>query len=184
MAQWRRSRSPRSRRPPQQRKLRTRDHVIADLSLHHLSGFVLRAGFTIEAHHVDYGIDAHIETFDANGEIENGLIFVQLKATDNIETYRLTDGDLSFPMDIRDLDYWTKEPYPAYLVLYDAERDIAYWVYIQNYLETQAVNLSGVQSASLSLHIPSTQTVQAGTPARWRQHKADALSRMGEIPHV
>src|SRR6266566_9255964 len=83
MAQSRRTRSPRTRRSPRQRKLRTREHVIADLSLYHLSGPVLRAGFTIEAH---------------------GLIFVQLKATDNIETCRLTNGDLSFPIDIRDLD--------------------------------------------------------------------------------
>jgi hypothetical protein len=75
---------PRKSRP--HRKLRTREHVIADLSLHHLSGPVFRAGFTIEAHHMDYGIDAHIETFDADGAVENGLIFVQLKATDNIET--------------------------------------------------------------------------------------------------
>lgn len=112
MAQQRRTKSPR------RRKLRTREHVIADLSLHYVSGPVLRAGFTIEAHHADYGIDAHIERFDADGAVENGLIFVQLKATDSIEIYRLENGDLSFPMEKRDLDYWSKEPYLAYLVLY------------------------------------------------------------------
>jgi hypothetical protein len=108
-------------RSPRRRKSRTREHIIAELSLHHLSGLVLRAGFTIEAHHADYGIDAHIETFDADGAVENGLIFAQLKVTDNIEAYRLENADLSFPMEKRDLDYWAKEPYPAYLVLYDAQ---------------------------------------------------------------
>jgi hypothetical protein len=158
--------------------------VIADLSVHHLTGLVLRAGFTIEAHHADYGIDAHIETFDADGAVENGLIFVQLKATDNIEAYRLENGDLSFPMEKRDLDYWAKEPYPAYLVLYDAQGDVAHWLYIQNYLATQGIEVAMVTSASLSLHIPKAQTVTAGTPAQWRQHKADVISRMGDNLHA
>jgi Domain of unknown function (DUF4365) len=174
----------RRRRSPRRRKSRTRQHVIADLSLHHLSGPVLRAGFTIEAHYADYGIDAHIETFDADGAVENGLIFVQLKATDNIETYRLENGDLSFPMEKRDLDYWAKEPYPAYLVLYDAQGDVAYWLYIQNYLGTQEIDVTMVTSASLSLHIPKAQSIEAGTPAQWRQHKADVISRMGDNLHA
>jgi hypothetical protein len=177
MAPRRRTKSPR------RRKSRTREHIIADLSLHHVSGPVLRAGFTIGAHHADYGIDAHIETFDADGAVENGLIFVQLKATDHIETYRLANGDLSFPVEKRDLDYWAKEPYPAYLVLYDAQADIAYWLYIQNYLRTQKIDADMLTSASLSLHIPKEQTVQAGTPAQWRQHKADVISRIGDNLH-
>lgn len=173
--------SPRRRKSQLQRKSRTREHVIADLSLHHVSGPVLRAGFTIEADHADYGIDAHIETFDADGAVENGLIFVQLKATDNIGTYRLENGDLSFPMDKRDLDYWSKEPYPAYLVVYDAQADAAYWLYIQNYLITRNIEVAMLTSASLSLHIPSAQTVQADTPFQWRQHKADVISTISRI---
>jgi hypothetical protein len=133
---------------------------------------------------MDYGIDAHIETFDADGAVENGLIFVQLKATDNIETYRLEIGDLSYPMDTRDLDYWSKEPYPAYLVLYDAQGDLAYWLYIQNYLTTHNIEVTKLTSASLSLHIPQVQMVEPGTPAQWRQDKADVVSRIGGNLHA
>jgi hypothetical protein len=105
-----------SKKPRKKRKIRTRDHVIADLSFHHVTGPILRAGFTIEVPRVDYGIDAHVETFTAEGLAENGTIFLQLKATDNISSYRVENGDLSFPMDTRDLDYWAKEHFPAYQI--------------------------------------------------------------------
>ncbi len=169
--------------PQRRRKSRTREHVIADLSLHFVAGYVLRAGYTIEAHYQDYGIDAHIETFDGDGEVENGLIFVQLKATDTIARYRMGDGDLSFPMETRDLNYWAKEPYPAYLVLYDAPADAAYWLYIQKYLADHAIDVALVESTSLSLHIPNAQTLEPGTPALWRQHKADVISKTGGNLH-
>jgi hypothetical protein len=84
----------------------------------------------------------------------------------------------------RDLDYWTKEPYPAYLVLYDAQSDVAYWLYLQNYLRAQEIDVGMLTSATLSLHIPRTQIVEARAPARWRQHKADVISRIGDNPHV
>jgi hypothetical protein len=184
MGRSRRTETLQRRRSLRRRKLRTREHVIADWSLHHVSGPVLRAGFTIEAHRMDYGIDAHIETFDADGAVENGLIFLQLKATDNIGSHRLANGDLSFPMEKSDLDYWAKEPYPAYLVLYDAQSDVAYWLYIQNYLRTQQIDVDTLTSATLSLHIPGTQIVGAGTPAQWRQHKADVISRIGDNLHA
>lgn len=166
------------------RKLRTREHIIADLSLHHLSGPVLRAGFTIEAHHTDYGIDAHIETFDKDGAVENGLIFVQLKATDDIKNYRLENGDISFPMDTRDLNYWVKEPYPAYLVVYDAKADLANWLYIQNHLMAQGIDPAALPTLSLSLRMPSAQIVVADTPAQWRRQKEQVISRMGENLHA
>jgi Domain of unknown function (DUF4365) len=173
-----------SRKPRKKRKIRTRDHVIADLSFHHVTGPILRAGFTIEVPRVDYGIDAHVETFTAEGLAENGTIFLQLKATDNISTYRVENGDLSFPMDTRDLDYWAKEPFPTYLILYDAKADVAFWLYIQNYLETEGIDVATIPTKSVSFRIPAAQTVQADTPGRWRQHKSDVISNMARIPHV
>jgi hypothetical protein len=82
------------------------------------------------------------------------------------------------------LDYWSKEPYPAYLVLYDAQGDLAYWLYIQNYLTTHNIEVTKLTSASLSLHIPQVQMVEPGTPAQWRQDKADVVSRIGGNLHA
>ena len=39
------------------RKRRTREHVIADLSVNHLERVVLRAGHTVERFRHDYGFD-------------------------------------------------------------------------------------------------------------------------------
>ena len=72
------------------RKRRTREHVIADLSVHHVEGFVLRCGWTTERSSHDYGIDLYMETYNADGEVENGRVTFQLKATDSLK--RSADG--------------------------------------------------------------------------------------------
>jgi len=69
---------------PVQRKRRTREHIIADLSVHHVEGFVLRCGWTVERTRHDYGIDLIMRTYRARGEVQNGEVFFQLKATDSL----------------------------------------------------------------------------------------------------
>jgi hypothetical protein len=81
------------------RKRRTREHIIADLSANHLEYFILKAGFTMEKFEADYGYDAQLHTYTEAGEYENGTVYIQLKATDNLESYRLKSGTLSFPLD-------------------------------------------------------------------------------------
>jgi len=70
------------------RKRRTRAHIIADLSLHHVAYRIVKCGHTIEPIRSDYGYDGSIFTYNGRGEIENGNIFIQLKATDHIDRYR------------------------------------------------------------------------------------------------
>jgi hypothetical protein len=52
-------------------KRRTRAHVIADMSVHHLGYLIVRCGFTFEAVEADYGYNGFIFTYDNQGEIEN-----------------------------------------------------------------------------------------------------------------
>src|SRR5207302_7634395 len=49
------------------RKRRTREHVLADLSVHHIEGHVLRCGWVVERMAHDYGIDLELHTFDRTG---------------------------------------------------------------------------------------------------------------------
>lgn len=56
------------------RKRRTREHIIADLSVNHLERHVLLAGFVAEYMAADYGIDRSIITFSDNGDLEEGNI--------------------------------------------------------------------------------------------------------------
>lgn len=54
------------------RKRRTREHVIADLSVNYVERIVLRCGHTLERFWHDYGFDLLLYTYDNNGEYENG----------------------------------------------------------------------------------------------------------------
>ena len=79
------------------RKQRTRQHVIASMSLHHVAYTVVKCGYTLEATQSDYGYDGLLFTYGDTGEVENGNIFVQLKATDNIAKYRKQTSFCSAP---------------------------------------------------------------------------------------
>lgn len=74
------------------RKRRTREHVIADLSINHVERLILRCGWTNERSSHDYGLDLYMDTYNINGEVENGRITFQLKATDALK--RSADGKI------------------------------------------------------------------------------------------
>ncbi len=76
------------------RKRRTREHIIADLSVHHIEGHVLRCGWLVERMAHDYGIDLELHTFDRSGQVQPGEILLQLKATDRL---RVALGRRPFP---------------------------------------------------------------------------------------
>jgi hypothetical protein len=75
-------------------KRRTREHVIADLSVNHVERQALLCGYTIERMAHDYGIDLELFTFNKKGEIEEGKVVLQLKATTQ---WRLRPGQVTFP---------------------------------------------------------------------------------------
>jgi hypothetical protein len=52
---------------PGPRKQRTRQHVIADLSVHHVERFILEQGHTAHRLGSDYGYDLLMSTFDEQG---------------------------------------------------------------------------------------------------------------------
>jgi hypothetical protein len=49
--------------PKRGRKRRTREHVLADLSVHHVEGPILRCGFAAERVRHDYGVDLYMTTY-------------------------------------------------------------------------------------------------------------------------
>ena len=57
------------------RKRRTREHIIADLSVNHLERFILTAGHVPATLTKDYGYDMAFFTHDSAGEPEDGIIF-------------------------------------------------------------------------------------------------------------
>ncbi len=79
-----------ARQAPGPRKQRTRQHVIADLSVHHLEGFILKAGHTVQRLGSDYGYDLLMSTFDEQGYVEPGMVYFQLKAMETLGPAKTT----------------------------------------------------------------------------------------------
>lgn len=93
------------------RKQRTRQHVIADLSAHHVEGFVLAEGHTVQRLDADYGYDLLLSTYDEQGYAEPGYVAIQIKAA---ESLRAVGSDYVFDLDIRDYNLWMSEKIPVH----------------------------------------------------------------------
>jgi hypothetical protein len=106
------------------RKRRTREHIIADLSINHVERVVLRSGHTVERFWHDYGFDLLLYTYDNNGEYENGDVRLQVNATDNLN--RTTGGTISWRLEWAHLRHWLNEPMPVILIVYHATHDEAF----------------------------------------------------------
>src|SRR5437762_10424564 len=122
------------------RKRRTRQHVIADLSVNYVERQALLCGFSAERIVHDYGIDLELFTFTRAGEIEEGSILVQIKASDTLKRDR-SASSFPFPIDRRDLVSWLAQPMPVILAVYDAAKDKAYWIYVQNFFKRRDFNV-------------------------------------------
>ena len=84
------------------RKQRTRQHVIADLSVNHVERHVLLCGFVVERRVHDYGLDLELLTFTKAGEVEEGTILLQLKASDRLRV-RPHQSTFAFRIERNDL---------------------------------------------------------------------------------
>jgi hypothetical protein len=111
------------------RKIRTREHVIADLAINHVERQVLLCGYSVERVVHDYGIDLVLFTYGPTGEVENGLIFLQVKATER--STRVSRGQaVSFRVERSDLQHWLHEYHPVILIVYDVSMDTAWWLHV------------------------------------------------------
>lgn len=141
------------RRQPPGRKRRTREHVIADLGVNFVERVVLLAGHTVERTRTDYGIDVVIDTYDRRGEVEVGQLRVQVKATDALVTAANGHAVL-YRVRVADLKNWLFEIAPVILTVYDAVKEVAYWLDVQDHargLDPDAI-LTG---RTVTLRIPA-----------------------------
>lgn len=166
------------------RKRRTREHVIADMAVNHLERHALLCGFSVERINQDYGIDANLYTYSASGELENGCIYIQSKATE-CPKYSKQEDFLSFAIEKSDLETWLTEPLPVILTVYDATIDQAYWVYIQRYFETlRDFKLNDV-GQTYTIRIDTRHVVDRDAILQFAAFKDSILAQVGGvIKHV
>jgi hypothetical protein len=167
------------RRIPAERKLRTREHVLADLSANHVEKQALLCSFAAQRVQPDYGIDLMVQTFNRHGEVETGWMLFQLKATDRIKV--VADGNaLSCRIERAHLLQWLRESRPVVLVLYDARADLAYWLLVKRYSEEQTSFDLAHCSARPMVSIPRSNVLDRKamkTLARWKNENEAALQR-------
>ncbi len=165
------------------RKRRTRSHIIADLSANRVEYFALKCGFSVERIEVDYGYDLQIYTYNENGEFENGVVYLQLKSTDAIEQYEREWG-FSYSLEKAHLELWLNEPMPVILVLFDAQNEIAYWVYLQAYFEQREIFLDSIEQETFTVHLDKESIVHTEAVKKWKEYKDNILSQLeGHIKH-
>ncbi len=141
------------------RKRRTREHIISDLSVNYFERQSLLCGFSVERVTHDYGYDLFLFTYNAEGEIDNGDIRVQLKATDNLPSPK-PDGTFPFLVSRSDLVLWLNELMPVILSIYDAQADTAYWLYIQQYFHQIAEFNFFAVGQTVTVHVPLTNVLE------------------------
>jgi hypothetical protein len=167
--------------PP--RKRRTRQHVIADLSMNHVERHVLLAGHTVFPIRPDYGLDLAMVTYSGDGEVEPGILLIQVKSSD-APRFVVNGQAVAVTVERADLSVWLMEPLPVVLIMYDAQRDVAFWLYVQaSYEPGTRVGLSA-SSRTVTLRIPTGNVVTADAMDRLAQLKNDlVLQAEGTTQH-
>jgi hypothetical protein len=166
------------------RKRRTREHVIADLSANHVERHALLCNFAVERTFHDYGIDQTLTTYDRRGEIESGHILVQLRATDRP---RLLEGGRAVQcrLERSHLGHWLNEPMPFIVVLYDARKDVGYWLYLQAYFEARSDFDLARAAQRVTVPIPRSNVVNRAAMKRFARYKKAVLAQLGgQIHHA
>lgn len=156
------------------RKRRTRAHVIADLAINHVERHMLLCGHTMLRITYDYGLDVAVTTYSRVGEVENGVFWMQIKATDHPQGSK-GRPDIAVRVERKHLLSWLGENYPVILVLYDAKEDRAYWLDVQLEFGNGRIFQMDRAGDTLTLHVPQTQVVGQEAVHQFRKRKRDAV---------
>ncbi|MRG45352.1 DUF4365 domain-containing protein [Chitinophaga sp. SYP-B3965] len=154
------------------RKLRTREHIIEDMSINHIQRHVLLCGFSLEKFDSDYGYDLFLFTYSCLGEIESGSIKIQMKASDHIRINKKKDC-IFFDVSTRDLRLWLTEYDPVILVIYDAASVKAYWIDIQSYFKTIKLTRTHKKQKTYRVYISKKSRVNSRTLKQLAKLKND-----------
>lgn len=171
-----------TREGPAPQKRRTRQHVISAQSVNYVERFIIDEGHTAERLANDYGYDLVLYTYDEEGYVEEGAVYLQLKASENL---RVSGDDFVFDMDLRDYRRWMREPMPVILVLFDASKRRAYWLYIQRCFGEDPLRKPRQGARTIRVRVPKRQAVSRTAIRTGREFKQRILEQLkGTIDHA
>lgn len=162
------------------RKQRTREHIIADLSVNFVERFFLMAGHTAQRILFDYGHDLFVQTFTETGEVEEGYLLIQLKATE-IPRF-VADGQyVAITVARSDAEFWSEDAAPVFLMLYDAVNELAYWADIQNLEMTQQIALAAGETITLRIPRLNLMNLEAAHEIRRIKNQSVERRKRGDL---
>jgi hypothetical protein len=163
-------------------KRRTREHVIADLSICFVEWQALQCGYTVERIRHDYGIDLELKTYNKIGERESGDILIQVKATD---TLSLGDGQstFSFRIERADLVSWLGETSPVILIVFEALKKRAFWCYVQQYFQAQKEFNIFAAGKTITIRIPVANRLTPEAMRRFARFRDRINDQMDGVYH-
>lgn len=151
------------------------------------SGSFCCAAIRLNEPRPDYGYDIVITTYDFEGDpefksgtSENGLIYIQLKATDHLNV--LADGEtISFQIKRRHAVHWEAEPMPIYLVVYSVKDNQAYWLHMQPYLKSSGFTMPPEEQTDVTVHLSRHFVLDEKAIDLFRQMKQEILAQVGRL---
>ena len=170
------------RKEPGKRKRRTREHVIADLSVNYVERQALLCNYSMERFIHDYGLDLLISTYSDSGDYENGEVRIQVKATDHLRL--IADGRFAtWRVSREDVHHWLHETMPVILVLYDAAGDVAYWLYVQAFFQGQRDFDIAKLGKQVTIPIPTRQVLDRVAMRKFAEYRDRVQAQARGVVH-
>ena len=155
---------------------------MADLAVNHAERFVLRAGHTAERFGSDYGVDLTVHTFGPGGHLEPGEFNVQVKGSDK-PRYLGGGKTVSVQVASDTLRLWLQQIFPLILVIYDARKDVAFWLYVQRHFEAHEQSMTSARTQNL--RVPTSNILDDHSVSRFaRWNDAVKTQLEGRLSHV
>jgi hypothetical protein len=155
------------------RKRRTRQHVIADQSVHYVEGFILDEGHTAERYFYDYGYDLVMTTYDERGYVEPNVLYFQVKASESLQ---VVGGDYVCDIEVRDYNLWMAERMPVILVLYAASMRRAFWLDLKRFFLENQIWRPRKGAKWVRVYLPAGQEINQEAIAGFRRLKAEVAN--------
>jgi hypothetical protein len=156
--------------------------VIAAQSINYVERFIIEEGHTAERLASDYGYDLVLYTYDEDGFAEEGAVYLQLKASEKLKA---SGGGFAFDVDLRDYTRWIREPMPVILILFDASKRKAHWVYVQRYFAENESRKPRQGAQTIRIGVPKRQVVSRRAIKTMRAYKQEVLDQLeGAIDHA
>jgi hypothetical protein len=129
---------------------RPRAHVLETLSRQHVEG-VFPPEWVCRRVEDDYGLDMRVEIV-ADEEVTGLEFSVQLKATDRL---KISGNDVLHRCDVSTAQYFLHRSELVMYVVYDAQGEVAYWLWVQPYLRRLDETRAGWRDhKTVQIHIP------------------------------